>query len=368
MSSLSAAKVIGILGGGQLGRMLAVAAAKLGYRTHVYCPDERSPAQYVSHEFVCADYLDLDCLRDFVAGVDIVTYEFENIPLEALDVVRELKPLYPDTNVLKISQDRLYEKNYINDLSIMTAPYAEVSDEAQLIQAIEKIGYPAVLKTRRDGYDGKGQIKITSEEDIAGALSVLGHKPCILEGFISFEGEASVIVARNEEGEVSVFPLQENVHKNHILDLTIVPARFDQATLERGEHIARSIAVSLDYIGVLTVELFVTKEGALIVNEIAPRVHNSGHWSIEGASVSQFEQHIRAICALPLPPVWCYGQALMKNLIGDDMLKFNELLSREGICAHHYGKVEMRAGRKMGHVTKVFGEDMPFDIHYFDDV
>jgi 5-(carboxyamino)imidazole ribonucleotide synthase len=350
---------LGILGGGQLGRMIAMAAAELGLRTHVYCPDEGSPAFDVSAEHTIAPYDDESALIRFAKAVDVITYEFENVPGATAGILSAHAPLAPNAKSLAISQDRLLEKSFIAGLDIPVAPFADVASEADLAAALERIGRPSVLKTRRFGYDGKGQAMIRPETDPAAAWAAVGRAPSILEGFVPFEREVSVVAARTASGEFAAYDLCANEHRNHILDTTRVPAGVSAATERQAVDIARRIAEALDYVGVLAVEMFlVTGDGAeeLVVNEIAPRVHNSGHWTLGGAMTSQFEQHVRAVCGWPLGDAARLGRVEMRNLIGQDADAWREILAEPGAHLHLYGKAEARAGRKMGHVTRIFPE------------
>ncbi|MDG1708649.1 MAG: 5-(carboxyamino)imidazole ribonucleotide synthase [Emcibacteraceae bacterium] len=355
MKTLGPGSTIGILGGGQLGRMLAIAAAELGFKTHIYCPEENNPADHVAAATTHALYEDKDALRKFASQVDVVSYEFENIPVETVETLAKVTNVFPNSKVLQVSQDRLTEKTFINDLGIETAPFKAVSSLEDASKGLNEIGYPAVLKTRRFGYVGKGQAIVKSEADLAKAWEALNSNQVIIEGFIDFDIEISVIAARGQDGKIKCFTPVENEHKNHILDLSIAPARLSEDILLSAIEKATKIIKNIDYVGVLTVEFFVSKnEPKLRVNEIAPRVHNSGHWTIEACPTSQFEQHIRAICGLPLGDVDFQGEARMTNLIGDDILKYNELLNEKGTSVHHYGKSEIRAGRKLGHVTRLY--------------
>lgn len=354
MNSLLPGSVIGILGGGQLGRMLAVAAAQLGYSVHIYCPEKNNPAEQVSSASTHSEYENQEALSEFAKVVDVVTYEFENIPVETVNEIAQTTAVYPNSEVLKISQDRLSEKTFINKIGIDTAPYKAVSKFEEALQALGEIGYPAVLKTRRFGYDGKGQAIVRSQADLELAWTALGNDKIIIEGFIDFDMEISVLAVRGQDGEVRCFAPVENEHKNHILDLSIAPARIDADLKAEAISKATKIIENIDYVGVLTVEFFVSaKEPKLRVNEIAPRVHNSGHWTIEACSSSQFEQHIRAICGLPLGDTKFIGEARMNNLIGDDIFKMPEILAEVGAHVHHYGKSVVKEGRKMGHVTRL---------------
>lgn len=348
---------IGILGGGQLGRMLAMAAARLGLRCQIFSPDPDSPAFDVVQYATCAEYADVEALELFASDVDVVTYEFENVPAATAMVLAARRPVLPDHKVLEATQDRLAEKDFVTGLGIGTAPYADVSSVAALRQAIARIGLPAVIKTRRFGYDGKGQAIIRDGDDVEAVWNELGTKSAILEGFIPFECEISVVAARAADGTVECFDITENEHGDHILRVSRAPARIPDALADQARAIATRIATALNYVGVLAIELFVVA-GAngpeLLVNEIAPRVHNSGHWTLDGASVSQFEQHIRAIAGWPLAkPVRHGEEVIMTNLIGDEINDYARWLTVPGATVHIYGKGVARPGRKMGHVTQV---------------
>lgn len=349
---------IGILGGGQLGRMLALAAARLGYKCHVLCPDPHSPAFDVVRRVTEADYTDMAALDRFANDVDVVTYEFENVPAETATFLSARKPVLPDPRVLATTQDRLIEKQFVTSLGIATAKFAPVDSAAGLSAALKTIGRPAVLKTRRFGYDGKGQAMIRDGES-ADLFNELGGQAQILEAFVPFEREISVVAARAASGQVESFEVTENTHENHILRTSRVPAAVSRAVEAEARRIAERIAEAFGYVGVLAVEMFVVKEGtghAVLVNEIAPRVHNSGHWTIDGASVSQFEQHIRAVAGLPLGKPIRRGRIEMMNLLGDEADDVTKWLELPGAAVHLYGKTAARPGRKMGHVTRVLPE------------
>lgn len=349
---LPAGSVIGILGGGQLGRMLSVAAARLGYRTHVYEPAANPPAGDVAHRVTTAPYEDAKALAAFAASVDVVTYEFENIPASALDMIEAMRPIHPNRRALTVSQDRILEKDFLSGLGLRTAPYAFVETRADLVTALDRIGAPSILKTTRLGYDGKGQARIMSPGDADAALAAMNGAPSVLEGFIDFSREVSVIAARGLSGEVAAYDPGENVHRDGILRTTTVPARLTPSERTDAVLLAAKILNALDYVGVMGVELFVTASG-LIVNEIAPRVHNSGHWTQNGCAVDQFEQHIRAVTGWPLGDGKRHADVVMENLIGDDVDRI-PALAREGNAAIHlYGKAEARPGRKMGHVNRI---------------
>jgi 5-(carboxyamino)imidazole ribonucleotide synthase len=353
---------IGILGGGQLGRMLATAAARLGLRCQVFSPDPESPAFDVVQNATCAEYADVEALELFATDVDVVTYEFENVPAATAMILGARRPVLPDYKVLETTQDRLAEKDFVTRLGIPTARYADVSSAAGLRAAIGVIGLPAVITTRRFGYDGKGQAIIRDGDDIDAAWADLETKSAILEGFVPFEREISVIAARGADGTVECFDVTENQHGDHILRVSHAPAAIPEALATEARAIATRIATALNYVGVLAVEMFVVPGAngpTLMVNEIAPRVHNSGHWTLDGASVSQFEQHIRAIAGWPLAKPVRHGPVTMTNLIGDDVNDYAKWLTVPGATVHLYGKGTARPGRKMGHVTQVMGASAP---------
>jgi 5-(carboxyamino)imidazole ribonucleotide synthase len=348
---------IGILGGGQLGRMLALAAARLGFKCHIFAPSPDSPAFDVVHRVSCADYNDTEALDRFAADVDVVTYEFENVPAETATFLAARVPVLPDPKILATTQDRLAEKNFVGALGIRTAAFAAVAAPAELASAIERIGRPAVLKTRRYGYDGKGQATIENGTDPHAAWREVGAQPCILEAYVPFEREVSVVAARGQDGAVECFDVTENEHRDHILKVSRVPAALPEAGAQAARRIAETIADKFGYVGVLAVEMFVLRGGAeLLVNEIAPRVHNSGHWTLDGASISQFEQHIRAVAGWPLAKPIRRGRVEMTNLIGSEVEDFRKWLTIPGAAVHLYGKAAVRPGRKMGHVTRVFSD------------
>lgn len=343
--------MLGILGGGQLGRMLAMAAARLGFHAHAFDPDPLAPAFEVCRASTCARWDDEESLRAFGAAVDVATFEFENVPPASLDLIEALVPIRPNRRALATSRDRLTEKEFLRGLGLATAPFAAVDDEGSLRAALAAVGLPAILKTRTLGYDGKGQARIASEGEAEGAWAALAGAPAILEGVVPFEREASVIAARGLSGEVAAFDPGENVHRDGILRTTAVPARLSPAQRTDAVLLAARILNALDYVGVLGVELFVTPQG-LLVNEIAPRVHNSGHWTQAGCLVDQFEQHVRAVTGLPLGDGSRHADVLMENLIGSDVDRLPQLL-REGAQVHLYGKAEVREVRKMGHVNRI---------------
>jgi 5-(carboxyamino)imidazole ribonucleotide synthase len=348
---------IGILGGGQLARMLALAGARLGLKSHVFSPVPDDPAFDVCAAHTKADFLDEDALAAFAESVDVVTYEFENVPARTAEVLEAHRPVRPNPKVLALTQDRLVEKDFVRGLGIATADFADVTDVESLARAVARLGRPSILKTRRFGYDGKGQTQIREGVDLAQAFASLGGAPCILEGFVPFTKEVSVVAARGLDGEFRAWDVCENVHEHHILATTTAPAAISDATARAAIDMARSIAEAADYVGVIAVELFVVSDAQgerLVVNEIAPRVHNSGHWTLDGAVTSQFEQHMRAVAGMPLGSTRRHGrQVIMRNLIGADADKWADILAQDGDCLHLYGKTESRPGRKMGHVTRI---------------
>lgn len=349
---LSTRATIGILGGGQLGRMLSVAASRLGFKCHIYEPGAEPPAGQVAHTVTTAAYEDTAALQRFAQSVDVVTYEFENIPTAALDTLEALVPIRPGREALRISQDRLTEKAFLQDLGLTVAPFQDVTDAATLDAAVQAIGAPSILKTRRFGYDGKGQARIMAVADASTALADMAGQPAVLEGFVDFSHEVSVIAARSSDGAVACFDPGENVHKDGILRTTTVPARLSASQRTDAVLLAAKILSALDYVGVMGVELFVTPQG-LIVNEIAPRVHNSGHWTQNGCAVDQFEQHIRAVAGWPLGDGTRHSDVVMENLIGDDMDRVPHILTERDVALHLYGKADVKAGRKMGHLNRV---------------
>lgn len=345
-------ETIGILGGGQLGKMLSMAAAQLGYRCHIFAPEAESVAADVSHAFTQAAYDDAAALAQFAAGCAVVTYEFENVPVSPLLELGKKVPLHPSPRALEVAQDRLAEKRFVTDLGGTTAPFAPVDSADDLVRAMREIGTPCILKTRRDGYDGKGQFRISSAAD--GEALNLPAVPLIYEGFVNFFAEFSVILCRTADGEVRFWDTPENTHEKGILALSQVPAADTlQALVPDARTLASRIAEALGYVGVLTCEFFATKDGP-VLNEMAPRVHNSGHWTIEGARTSQFENHIRAVCGLPLGDTALTANRVeMRNLIGDAANDWPAILSDPANSLHLYGKGEARPGRKMGHVTRL---------------
>ncbi len=352
MTPLPAGSTIGILGGGQLGRMLSVAASRLGYKTHVFEPGADCPAGQVAYRVTTARYDDTAALKAFAQSVDVITYEFENIPTDALDILEAHRPIHPNRRALATSQDRLIEKEFLNGLGLATAPFAAVETPDEFGAAVAGIGAKGILKTRRFGYDGKGQVRIGGSSDLAVALDELNGAPAILEGFVEFTSEISIIATRNAAGEVAVFDPGENVHIDGILHTTTIPAKITNAVRTDAVLLAGQILNALDYVGTIGVELFVTP-GGLIVNEIAPRVHNSGHWTQDGCAIDQFEQHVRAITGWPLGDGSRYADVVMENLIGNDIDRVPELAKEPGTAIHLYGKADVKPGRKMGHVNRI---------------
>jgi 5-(carboxyamino)imidazole ribonucleotide synthase len=359
---LAPGATIGILGSGQLGRMLAMAALKLGLRCHIYAPESDAPAYDAASERTIAAFDDEEALARFAQAVDVVTYEFENVPISCVEFLAARCPVRPGARALALTQDRLIEKTFLRDLGLATAPFVGVEDSGALARAVGDLGRPAILKTRRFGYDGKGQAMIREGSNAPALHRSLGGGPMILEGFVVFEREASVIAARSLEGDVAVYDLCENEHERHILARTHVPANVAPGVEAAARELAARVIGALDYVGVLAVELFVARDAdggeRLIVNELAPRVHNSGHWTIEGAQTSQFEQHIRAIAGWSLGATTRRGRIEMRNLIGDEADEWRDILAQPDLSLHLYGKLETRPGRKMGHVTRVLPEPL----------
>ncbi|MCB1505765.1 MAG: 5-(carboxyamino)imidazole ribonucleotide synthase [Hyphomicrobiaceae bacterium] len=365
MTALPPGSTIGILGGGQLGRMLAMAAARLGLKCHVFS-DSSGPAFDVAAAHTVGDYHDLKAVRHFAQSVDVVTYEFENVPRATAEAAASVRPVRPSVKALEVAQDRLVEKTFIAGLGLPVAPFAAVDSEDSLLAAVKQLGTPAILKTRRLGYDGKGQarIKSTSTTELAEARSSSGRAPAILEGFVNFQFEVSVLVVRGIDGTECFYDVPLNTHKNGILDTSAVPAPLSSATRTKANEIAGAIADALGYVGVLAVEMFFVGEEAsapLVVNEIAPRVHNSGHWTTDACLVSQFENHIRAVAGWPLGPADRHSDAIMTNLIGADVNEWASLAATPGTAVHFYGKNDPRPGRKMGHVTQLLPKSADVD-------
>lgn len=351
---LQTGATIGILGGGQLGRMLSVAASRLGFKSHIFEPGANPPAGQVADCVTTAPYEDAEALRSFAQSVDVITYEFENIPAEALDILETLRPVLPNRRALATSQDRIVEKDFLTSLGLKCAPYANVETADDLKAAVDQIGVPSILKTRRFGYDGKGQVRLKDSINPTSAWQELGETPCVLEGFVDFSHEVSVIGARAQGGAVTCFDPGENVHRDGILHTTTLPAKLNRSQHTDAIILTGQILNALDYVGVMGVELFVTPAG-LIVNEIAPRVHNSGHWTQNGCVIDQFEQHIRAVAGWPLGDGKRHSNVVMTNLIGDEVNDVAALSQDSSVGLHLYGKAEAKPGRKMGHVNKITG-------------
>jgi len=345
---------LGILGGGQLGRMLGVAATQLGFATAVLAPDSLAPAFQVASRRFQADYDDESALAAFAETVDVVTFEFENVPAATVDYLARRVPVRPAGNALATTQDRLQEKDFLSHLEIPVPAYRRADSADGLAEAVSAIGAPVVAKTRRFGYDGKGQARLAGPEDAGEAWQRLGKAPALAEEIVGFDREISILLARSPDGKMRSFPPVENAHAEGILRTSRVPARVSETVAATARGYAEAAAESLDYIGVLAVEMFVIDASeTVLVNEIAPRVHNSGHWSLEGAVTSQFEQHIRAVTGLPLGAPEALGRAEMENLLGSEIERWGDLLADPHAHVHHYGKVGARPGRKMGHVTRV---------------
>ncbi|MBV9519887.1 MAG: 5-(carboxyamino)imidazole ribonucleotide synthase [Hyphomicrobiales bacterium] len=361
--SLAPGATIGILGGGQLGRMIALAAADFGLRTVVYEPEISGPAAQVTNQHMAGAYGDEARLSAFAARVDVITYEFENVPAEAVAYLAELRPVRPGGRLLAVAQDRWLEKSFFAERGIATAPFARIDNLTDLEHAVEKIGDRSILKTRRFGYDGKGQVRIEKGAKLAAAWRAIGEAPAILEGFVPFRREVSVVAARGADGAFTAFDLCENEHRDHILARTTVPAEVAPRTARDAVDIARLTAEALEVIGVFAVEMFVCEtqgRETLLVNEIAPRVHNTGHWTIEGAETSQFAQHVRAICGWPLGSARRMAPRVeMENLIAARAQEWSRLIAEDGAHLHLYGKDVAAPGRKMGHVTRLFRTEEP---------
>jgi 5-(carboxyamino)imidazole ribonucleotide synthase len=360
MTALPPGSTIGILGSGQLGRMLALAAARLGFKCHIYS-DVAGPAFDVCDAHTVAPYDDQAALTAFATSISVATYEFENIPVATVEFLNAIVPVRPGAKALACAQDRINEKTLARALGAETAAFAQVDSRADLDRALKEISVPAVLKTRRFGYDGKGQAKIFTLSDADAAWAAMRDQPSILEGFVTFDREVSVVAARSLDGAFRAFEVTENEHRNHILHRSVAPAGMEAEAATEALETARRIAAALDYVGVFAIEYFVVTAGGrehVYVNEMAPRVHNSGHWTMDGAETSQFEQHIRAIAGWPLGSTRLKaGGAEMINLIGDDILAWERIAAEPGAFLHHYGKTDVRPGRKMGHVNRLVAKD-----------
>jgi len=344
---------IGIIGGGQLGRMTALAAANLGFKIHTYCPEHDCPAAQVSNEVTVASYLDHQKIAEFAAVVDVATFEFENIPHETVQIIANHTVVRPGWKILHIAQNRLREKDFIKHLGIGTAPYQAIDSNEALQDAAASLGFPCILKTTELGYDGKGQYILRSATDIDALAINFQPGAYILEGFVDYDKEISVVLARSVNGEISCFAPTENHHKNGILDISIAPAAIAPAIATMAQAMASTLAENLELVGMMAVEFFVTKNQQLLVNEIAPRPHNSGHWTIDACITSQFEQFVRSVCGLPFGSNALHSRAIMQNLIGDQVLSWPDFISEPATKLHIYGKADVKAGRKMGHVTRL---------------
>ena len=354
---LAPGAVIGVLGGGQLGRMAVLAAARLGYRCHIFCPEPEAPALQVTDLATCAPYDDETALAAFAQAVDVVTFEFENIPFQTVDFLTERVPVRPRPEILRICQNRVREKDFCRSIDVPTAAYAAIGGPEDVDQAVARVGRPCVLKTAEMGYDGKGQVMIGAGDDLVRAwhttAGVSTSAGAIAEAFVDFRLEISVLVARAADGTCRTYDPVENRHRNHILHQTIVPAPIPPETAERALEIARRLAQELDLVGLLAIEMFVTEDGDVLVNELAPRPHNSGHWTLDACLTSQFEQFIRAVAGLPLGDTTRLADAVMTNLLGEEAARWREILAEPDAKLHLYGKHELRPGRKMGHVTRL---------------
>ena len=355
MKVIAPGAALGVLGSGQLGRMFCIAARRMGYRVHTFSPDEDTPTGQVADVEVTAEYEDVDALRAFAGSVEVVTFEFENVPISAIDAIEALAPVRPSGVALHTAQQRAREKTFLADHGFPTAPFARAVTLDELWDAVARIGTPAVIKTATFGYDGKGQHKATTPADISHIWDAIGHQEAIVEKFISLQAEISVIAARGLDGTIAEYPAFENRHRNHILDLTTAPAAIPPAIAAQAAEITRAILTQLQYVGVLCVEFFVSTDNELLVNELAPRPHNSGHLTFDAAVTSQFEQQVRAICGLPLGSPELYRPAAMANLLGDLWVdgtpNWAAASGFPDVKLHLYGKDEPRPGRKMGHLT-----------------
>jgi 5-(carboxyamino)imidazole ribonucleotide synthase len=345
-------KTLGILGGGQLGRMSALAAARLGIKTHIFCPETDSPASHVSVKTFEANYDNKIALKEFAKSVDVISYEFENIPVETVRFLKKLKPVYPDDYLLEIAQHRWHEKQFLNNIGIPTAKWAKAFDPSQIHVTLQEWGVTdCILKTARFGYDGKGQVKITKNSDIEAEFAKLNSDEIIIEQIVPFTCEISAIVARDIHGKTECYDVVLNEHKSHILSKTIAPAPLDSKLLAKAKKMVKKLADEVGLVGVLALELFVTKDGKILANEIAPRTHNSGHWTIDACAVSQFENHVRTVCGLPVGSTARHSDAVMINLVGEDINLVDKYITHKNACIHIYGKPEIRAGRKLGHIN-----------------
>lgn len=357
LSPILPGATIGILGSGQLGRMLAIEARKMGYRVHTFSPEKNSPTGQIADLEVTAAYDDLAKIAEFAKGVDVITFEFENVLSITTDEAQKHVPVRPSGRVLHTTQNRLREKTFLSDNGIPVTPFRIVRSQQELEQAVSELGLPCVLKTAGFGYDGKGQLKIKSQEDVTNAFTSLSYHEAVLEAFVDFELEISVVASRGLDGSFVHYGAVENSHKNHILDVTIAPARISNTLADQAVQLSKIILEKLDVVGVLCTEYFVTRDGKLLVNELAPRPHNSGHYTFDACNTSQFEQQLRAVCGLPLGSPDQPKPAVMINLLGDEWERgtpqWQKALAILGVKLHLYGKAEPRAGRKMGHLTAI---------------
>ena len=355
MKVIAPGAALGVLGSGQLGRMFTIAARRMGYRVHTFSPEEDTPTGQVADVEVTAGYDDIDALRAFAGQVEVVTFEFENVPIEAVDAIEALAPVRPSGVALHTAQQRAREKTFLADGGFPTAPFARAASLDELWDAVARVGTPAVIKTAAFGYDGKGQHKVTTPADVEHIWSAIGHQEAVVEKFITLQAEISVIAARGLDGAVVEYPAFENRHRNHILDVTTAPALIPAAVANDAREITRAILTELQYVGVLCVEFFLSTDGELLVNELAPRPHNSGHLTFDAAVTSQFEQQVRAICGLPLGSTELIKPAAMANLLGDlwgeDQPNWAAACAFPDVKLHLYGKDQARPGRKMGHLT-----------------
>ncbi len=364
MDTILPGATLGVMGSGQLGRMFAIEARKMGYRIHTFSPDSDSPTGQIADREVTASYADEAAVRDFARGISVLTFEFENVPSQTVEWAAEHCLVRPAGRVLHICQHRLREKEFLASAGLPVAPFRKVTSAAELATAAAEIGLPGVLKTAAFGYDGKGQRKLLPGDDLAAAWCPFEGAPAVLEGFVRFEREISVLVCRGVDGSMATWPVCENEHANHILDITYCPARIPAAVAENARALAKRVAVSLDLIGVLAVELFLLADGGIVINELAPRPHNSGHFSFDASVTSQFAQQVRAVCGLPLGSTDSLSPAAMSNLLGDVWLdsrtgtpNWAAALAIPGVFLHLYGKAEPKRGRKMGHITAL-GSDV----------
>lgn len=357
MTIIKPGKTIGIIGGGQLGRMISLSAALMGYKVHIFTDKKNSPASHVSYKTTVAEYTDKAALKKFADSVDVVTFEFENIPHESVKILSSIVPVRPGWNVLYLSQNRIREKDFINSIGIATTKYEKVTSVKTLEEAYKKIGPKCILKTTELGYDGKGQAFVDENSNLKKLWSESKFGTAVLEKLVDYKKEISVIIARGKDGDAIPYIPAENIHKGGILDVSIVPARVSDEIIEDAWEKALKIADAVELVGLLCVEFFLTSNNELLVNELAPRPHNSGHWTMDASVTSQFEQHVRAVCGLPLGDTEQHHAAIMKNLIGDDVDNWNDFIEDPYAKVHIYGKDSARKGRKMGHVTHLLMDE-----------